>query len=104
MRSAPTPPREGSWPALATIPSGPRAAIAAAVARRLFVAAVRRLDVTNRADFREALSTLKDFDGATGKTSFDEKREARKPLVLLSVDNKGVTEVKEDKTAALGGS
>ncbi|PTL80056.1 penicillin-binding protein activator [Vitiosangium sp. GDMCC 1.1324] len=58
---------------------------------------------TSRSAFREALSTLKDFDGATGKTSFDDKREAQKPLFLLSVDNKGITEV-QDKTAALGGS
>jgi ABC-type branched-subunit amino acid transport system substrate-binding protein len=58
----------------------------------------------SRADFREALANVKDFDGATGKTTFDDKREAQKPLFLLSVDNKGVTEVQQDKTAALGGS
>ena len=56
----------------------------------------------SRAEFREALANLKDFDGATGKTSFDEQREARKPLFLLSVSNKGVTEVTQDETAALG--
>ncbi|MBM7119341.1 penicillin-binding protein activator [[Archangium] primigenium] len=56
---------------------------------------------TSRAAFREALATLKDFDGATGKTSFDDKREARKPLFLLSVSNKGVTEVSPEETAAL---
>ncbi|HYO55777.1 penicillin-binding protein activator [Archangium sp.] len=58
----------------------------------------------SRNDFREALANVKDFDGATGKTAFDEKREARKPLFLLSVSNKGVTEVPPDQTAALGGS
>jgi hypothetical protein len=58
----------------------------------------------SRGEFREALVNLKDFDGATGKTSFDEKREARKPLFILSVDNKGITEVPPEKTAALGGS
>ncbi|WPB76065.1 penicillin-binding protein activator [Archangium violaceum] len=58
----------------------------------------------SRGEFREALANVKDFDGATGKTSFDEKREARKPLFLLSVSNKGVTEVPPEKTAALGGS
>ena len=30
-----------------------------------------------RRDFREQLANVKDFDGATGKTSFDEHREAR---------------------------
>jgi ABC-type branched-subunit amino acid transport system substrate-binding protein/nucleotide-binding universal stress UspA family protein len=58
----------------------------------------------SRGEFREALTNLKDFDGATGKTSFDEKREARKPLFLLSVSNKGITEVPPDQTASLGGS
>jgi ABC-type branched-subunit amino acid transport system substrate-binding protein len=58
----------------------------------------------SRGEFREALVNLKDFDGATGKTSFDDKREARKPLFILSVDNKGINEVPADKTAGLGGS
>jgi ABC-type branched-subunit amino acid transport system substrate-binding protein len=60
-----------------------------------------------RAQMREALATLKDFDGATGKTSFNEKREAVKPLFLLSIDNKGVTEInveKEKAASASGGS
>ena len=58
----------------------------------------------SRGEFRESLANVKDFDGATGKTSFDEKREARKPLFLLSVSNKGVTEVPPEQSAALGGS
>ncbi|WP_375770366.1 penicillin-binding protein activator [Archangium gephyra] len=58
----------------------------------------------SRGEFREALANVKDFDGATGKTSFDDKREARKPLFLLSVSNKGVTEVPPEQSAALGGS
>jgi branched-chain amino acid transport system substrate-binding protein len=58
----------------------------------------------SRAEFREALGGLKDFDGATGKTSFDDKREARKPLFILEVDNKGIDEVPPEKAAALGGS
>lgn len=60
-----------------------------------------------RAQMRDALSGLKDFDGATGRTSFNEKREAVKQLFLLSIDNKGVTEINVDKErekAATGGS
>ncbi|NVJ28108.1 penicillin-binding protein activator [Myxococcus sp. AM011] len=60
-----------------------------------------------RAQMRDALSGLKDFDGATGRTSFNEKREAVKQLFLLSIDNKGVTEINVDKErekAASGGS
>jgi ABC-type branched-subunit amino acid transport system substrate-binding protein len=60
-----------------------------------------------RAEMREALANLKDFDGATGRTSFNEKREAVKPLFLLSVDNKGISEInveKEKAASARGGS
>ena len=56
-----------------------------------------------RGDFREALASLKDFEGATGKTSFDDKREAQKPLFFLSITNKGVSELMPEQTAALGG-
>ncbi len=55
-----------------------------------------------RGAFRESLANLKDFDGATGKTHFDEKREAKKPLFFLSVDSKGINELPLDK--ALEGS
>ena len=34
------------WPGLDLVPTGPRAAVSAQVARRLFAAAVNRLDVT----------------------------------------------------------
>ncbi|QSQ11268.1 penicillin-binding protein activator [Myxococcus landrumensis] len=60
-----------------------------------------------RAQMRESLANLKDFDGATGRTSFNEKREAVKQLFLLSIDNKGVTEINVDQErekAATGGS
>ncbi|WP_224248595.1 penicillin-binding protein activator [Hyalangium gracile] len=55
-----------------------------------------------RADMREALFNLKNFEGATGRTSFSDKREAVKPLFLLSVDNKGVKELPPE--TATGGS
>ncbi|MBZ4395777.1 MULTISPECIES: penicillin-binding protein activator [unclassified Myxococcus] len=62
-----------------------------------------------RAQMRESLANLKDFDGATGRTSFNDKREAVKQLFLLSIDNKGVTEINVDKerekaASATGGS
>jgi cyclopropane-fatty-acyl-phospholipid synthase len=38
--------RSDLWPDLAVVPTGPRAAVSAAVARRLFTAAVRRLPVS----------------------------------------------------------
>lgn len=46
-----------------------------------------------RDQFREALQLLKGFEGATGTTSFTDKREAQKPLFFLSIDSKGVKEL-----------
>jgi cyclopropane-fatty-acyl-phospholipid synthase len=46
MTLAPSRPTATTWPGLDVVPSGPRAAVSAAVARRLFHAAVSRLDVT----------------------------------------------------------
>lgn len=40
------PPRPTAWPGLDVVPSGPRTAVSAAIARRLFTTAVRRLDVS----------------------------------------------------------
>lgn len=61
-----------------------------------------------RDDIKVQLSTLKNFDGATGKTSFDEKREAAKPLFLLTVESDGLKEIppseKSEKTKKPSGS
>jgi branched-chain amino acid transport system substrate-binding protein len=42
---------------------------------------------------RDALARMKNFDGATGKTSFNDKREAEKPLFFLTIDPKGIREM-----------
>jgi ABC-type branched-subunit amino acid transport system substrate-binding protein len=55
-----------------------------------------------RSDMREALLGLKNFEGATGRTSFSDKREAVKPLFLLSVDNRGVKELPPEATGGSG--
>jgi branched-chain amino acid transport system substrate-binding protein len=55
-----------------------------------------------RGDMREALINLKNFEGATGRTSFSDKREAVKPLFLLSVDSKGVKELPPEATGGSG--
>jgi branched-chain amino acid transport system substrate-binding protein len=47
----------------------------------------------SREAVRAALAAVKDFDGATGKTSFNERREAEKPLFFLTIDPKGVREI-----------
>ncbi|GAA4749294.1 class I SAM-dependent methyltransferase [Nocardioides endophyticus] len=46
MTLTPTRPTPGAWPGLDAVPGGPRTAVSAAVARRLFLAAVRRLAVS----------------------------------------------------------
>lgn len=47
----------------------------------------------SRAQLRDRLSALVGYEGATGTTRFDDKREAQKPLFLLSVDSTGVQEL-----------
>jgi hypothetical protein len=42
---------------------------------------------------RDALAAIKDFEGATGKTSFNDRREAQKPLFFLTIDPKGIREL-----------
>ncbi len=42
---------------------------------------------------RAALAGVKDFEGATGRTSFNARREAEKPLFFLTVDPKGIREL-----------
>jgi len=46
-----------------------------------------------RAAFREALANVRGFEGATGTISFDDAREARRPLFLLTITPKGIKEV-----------
>ncbi|GAB3792564.1 SAM-dependent methyltransferase [Nocardioides ungokensis] len=46
MTLTPTRLEAATWPDLATVPTGPRAAVSAKVARQLFISAVRRLPVT----------------------------------------------------------
>jgi ABC-type branched-subunit amino acid transport system substrate-binding protein len=48
----------------------------------------------SRQAFRERLAALKGFEGATTTISIDERREARRALVLLDITPKGVKEVR----------
>ena len=52
MTLTPTRPTPGAWPGLDTVPGGARTVVSAAVARRLFLAAVRRLPVSVTLDGR----------------------------------------------------
>ena len=53
-----------------------------------------------REAFRSALAELRDFEGATGTTTFTDRREAKKPLFFLGIDTKGVKELKPPPAAA----
>jgi branched-chain amino acid transport system substrate-binding protein len=47
---------------------------------------------------------VKGFDGATGKTTFNDQREAEKQLFLLSVERNGVKEITpDDRPGKVGG-
>ena len=56
--------------------------------------------VNTRQGFREKLSALKNFEGATGTTSFDDNREARRTMFLLNITAKGVKELTPAAAAA----
>ncbi|HVE81298.1 MAG TPA: ABC transporter substrate-binding protein [Myxococcales bacterium] len=56
-----------------------------------------------REDLREALAGLKNFEGACGKATMSDHREAERPLFFLSIDNKGVHEL-PPRAKAAGGS
>ncbi len=58
---------------------------------------IEKAHPNSRQLFRENLAALKNFEGATGATSFDGKREARRPLFLLNITPKGIKEVTPSK-------
>ena len=49
--------------------------------------AMKRAGTTDGLKVRDALAGMKDFDGVTGKTTINEKRDATKPAVILQVKN-----------------
>jgi branched-chain amino acid transport system substrate-binding protein len=56
-------------------------------AANVAVAALRKGKSLDGPDVRDALAQTKDFDGAAGKLTLDEKRNATKPAVVLKVEN-----------------
>jgi ABC-type branched-subunit amino acid transport system substrate-binding protein/TolA-binding protein len=55
-----------------------------------------------RADMTARIAAVKDYDGATGTTRFDDHREAQKPLFLLTIDPKGIKELPQKAKAPAG--
>jgi ABC-type branched-subunit amino acid transport system substrate-binding protein len=56
----------------------------------------------SRAQFRDALARLKGLEGAGGKITMSDDREAERPLFFLNIDNKGVKELNPKKKVAGG--
>jgi branched-chain amino acid transport system substrate-binding protein len=47
--------------------------------------AIKRAGTTDAAKLRDAIAATKDFPGITGKITIDEKRNASKPAVILTI-------------------
>ncbi|MBI3185307.1 MAG: penicillin-binding protein activator [Myxococcales bacterium] len=62
---------------------------------------VEKSSPRTREELMLGLATLRDFDGATGRTHFNDRREAMKPLFFLSIESNGVHEL-EPKPKASG--
>ena len=51
----------------------------------ILVDAIKRTGGTDEPKLRDAIAATKDFDGVTGKTTINEKRDATKSAVILQV-------------------
>ena len=76
-----------------SIPDG-FAATAYDAARIMFDAIKRANSLAGKA-IRDALAATKDFPGVTGNVTFDENRDARKPIVMIEIKDGGVYAVRE---------
>ncbi len=70
----------------------------AAIVRQI----IQKTNPKTRAAFRQALLNIKDFDGATGKTSFEANGEASKELFLLTIKKDQIEEIKPESTENAG--
>jgi branched-chain amino acid transport system substrate-binding protein len=54
---------------------------------RILAQAIQQAGATDAVKVRDALATIKDFPGVTGKISIDENRNAAKPAVILTIEH-----------------
>lgn len=59
----------------------------------MFRSVIDKKKPADREAFRASLADVRGFEGATGTTSFNDKREGEKQLFFLTVDSKGVKEL-----------
>lgn len=67
-------------------------------AARIMFDAIKRSKSLNGADIRDALATTKDYPGVTGTVTFNENRDAVKPIVMIEIKDGGTYAVKERVT------
>lgn len=56
-------------------------------AMKLMVDAIKRAGSTDGAKIRDALTSTKDFPGAAGSITIDSERNAKKPIVIVGIEN-----------------
>jgi ABC-type branched-subunit amino acid transport system substrate-binding protein len=57
--------------------------------------AIKRSKSLNGSDIRDALAATKDYPGVTGTVTFNENRDAVKPIVMIEIKDGGQYAVKE---------
>jgi ABC-type branched-subunit amino acid transport system substrate-binding protein len=57
--------------------------------------AIKRSKSLNGPDIRDALAATKEFPGVTGTVTFNEHRDAVKPIVMIEIKDGGTYAVKE---------
>jgi branched-chain amino acid transport system substrate-binding protein len=64
-------------------------------AARIMFDAIKRSKSLNGPDIRDALAATKDFPGVTGTVTFNENRDAVKPIVMIEIKDGGTYAVRE---------
>ena len=64
-------------------------------AARIMFDAIKRSKSLAGADIRDALAATKEFPGVTGTVTFNENRDAVKPIVMIEIKDGGTYAVKE---------
>src|SRR5687768_1416580 len=67
-------------------------------AARIMFDAIKRSKSLDGADIRDALAATKEFPGVTGTVTFNENRDAVKPIVMIEIKDGGTYAVKERVT------
>jgi branched-chain amino acid transport system substrate-binding protein len=64
-------------------------------AARIMFDAIKRANSLDGKAIRDALAATKDFPGVTGKVTFNENRDAVKPIVMIEIKDGGIYSVRE---------